>query len=229
MSEDAVRFLCVAALLAQACSGRAAWACHRARRGYGDARQCGKLGGVFLLPLSEAGSGPGLIAGAGWWLRTLAKQHDLYANRRPFRSSRRSPLRDCGRPLCTECSGCGTIKRYRAIWIAALISGFWHHSLHLSARVDMEALCRGLLGCRTDSAAGHQLSLSPTSSTGEIRALLHANSPRNRFGVGTTDDASNLRQYHHLRIDGALQLFLTYSWTRVSDTNSVNDHSWPSR
>jgi hypothetical protein len=47
--------------------------------------------------------------------------------------------------------------------------------------------------------------------------------------VGTTDDASNLRQYHHLRIDGALQLFLTYSWTRVSDTNSVNDHSWPSR
>ncbi len=89
MSEDAGRFLCVAALLVAGLLGAwAAWACHRARqRGLpgADAPVWAGLAGVFLL-LSQAklARGLGWLKGLGEWLRTLAKQNDLYANRRQF-------------------------------------------------------------------------------------------------------------------------------------------------
>jgi hypothetical protein len=89
MTEDAGRFLCVAALLAACLLGAwAAWACHRAQqRGLpgADAPVWGGLAAVFLL-LSQAklARGLGWLKGLGEWLRTLAKQNDLYANRRQF-------------------------------------------------------------------------------------------------------------------------------------------------
>ena len=89
MSEDTGRFLCVAALLAAGLLGAwAAWACHRARRRGlpgADALVWAGLAAVFLL-LSQAklARGLGWLKGLGEWLRTLAKQNDLYANRRPF-------------------------------------------------------------------------------------------------------------------------------------------------
>ena len=89
MSEDAGRYLCVAALLAACLLGAwAAWGCHRAqRRGLpgADALVWAGLAAVFLL-LSQVklARGLGLSMGLGEWLRTLAKQNGLYANRRPF-------------------------------------------------------------------------------------------------------------------------------------------------
>jgi hypothetical protein len=89
MSEDAGRLLCAAALLAAGLLGAwAAWACHRAqRRGLpgADALVWAGLAAVFLL-LSEAKLARvlGWLKGLGEWLRTLAKEHDLYANRRQF-------------------------------------------------------------------------------------------------------------------------------------------------
>ena len=38
----------------------------------------------FLHSQVKLARGLGLSIGLGWWLRTLAKQHGLYANRRPF-------------------------------------------------------------------------------------------------------------------------------------------------
>jgi len=90
MSEDAIsRFLCVAALLAACLLGAwAAWACHRAvRRGLpgGDALVWAGLAVVFLLHSQvKLARGLGWSIGLGEWLRTLAKQHGFYANRRPF-------------------------------------------------------------------------------------------------------------------------------------------------
>jgi hypothetical protein len=81
--------LCVAALLAAGLLvAWAAWACHRAeKRGLpgADATVWAGLAVVFLL-LSQAklARGMGWLKGLGEWLRALAKQHDLYANRRPF-------------------------------------------------------------------------------------------------------------------------------------------------
>ena len=89
MSEDTGRFLCVSALLAAGVLGAwVAWACHRAqKRGLpgNDALVWAGLAAVFLL-LSQAklARGLGWLKGLGEWLRTLAKQNDLYANRRPF-------------------------------------------------------------------------------------------------------------------------------------------------
>lgn len=65
-----------------------AWACRRAQqRGLpgGDALIWASLAAIFLL-LSQAklARGMGWLKGFGGWLRTLAKQYDLYANRRPF-------------------------------------------------------------------------------------------------------------------------------------------------
>jgi hypothetical protein len=89
MSEDADRFLCVAALLAASLLGAwTAWACHRAqRRGLpgADALVWAGLAAVFLLHSQvKLARGLGLSIGLGGWLRTLAKEYDLYANRRPF-------------------------------------------------------------------------------------------------------------------------------------------------
>jgi hypothetical protein len=89
MSEDAVWFLCVAALMAAVLLGTwAAWACHRAQqRGLpaADTLVWAGLAAVFLLlSLAKLARSLGWLKGWGEWLRTLAKQHDLYANRRPF-------------------------------------------------------------------------------------------------------------------------------------------------
>src|SRR5215475_15651840 len=89
MSEDGGRFLCVAALLAACPLGAwAARACHRAqRRGLpgADALVWAGLAAVFLL-LSQVklARSLGWLEGWGEWLRTVAKQNGLYANRRPF-------------------------------------------------------------------------------------------------------------------------------------------------
>jgi hypothetical protein len=89
MSEDAGRFLCVAALLAACLLGAwTAWACHRAqRRGLpgGDALVWAGLAAVFFVHSQvKLARGVGLSIGLGWWLRMLAKHYGLYANRRPF-------------------------------------------------------------------------------------------------------------------------------------------------
>ena len=89
MSVDVGRFLSVAALLAACLLGAwTAWACHRAqRRGLSgsDAAVWAGLAVVFLLYSQvKLARGLGLSIGLGWWLRALAKQHGLYANRRPF-------------------------------------------------------------------------------------------------------------------------------------------------
>ena len=89
MSEDAGRFLCVAALLAACLFGAwTAWACYRAkRRGLpgADALVWAGLAVVFLLHSQvKVARGLGLSIGLGGWLRMLAKQHGLYAHRRPF-------------------------------------------------------------------------------------------------------------------------------------------------
>src|SRR5262245_9603857 len=89
MSWDAGRVLCAAALLVAGLLGAwGGWACHRAQqRGLpgADAPVWAGLAAVFLL-LSQAKLARvlGWIKGLGVWLRTLAKQHDLYANRRQF-------------------------------------------------------------------------------------------------------------------------------------------------
>jgi hypothetical protein len=89
MPEDTGRFLCVAAFLAAGLLGAwAARACHRAqKRGLpgADALVWAGLAAVFvLLSQVKLARGLGWLRGLGEWLRTLAKQNDLYANRRPF-------------------------------------------------------------------------------------------------------------------------------------------------
>jgi hypothetical protein len=87
MSEDAG--LCVAALLAAGLLGAwTAWACRRAQqRGLpgADTLVWAGLAAVFLLlSLTRLARRLGWLKGWGDWLRTLAKQNDLYANRRPY-------------------------------------------------------------------------------------------------------------------------------------------------
>jgi hypothetical protein len=91
MSEDAGRFLPVAALLAACVLGAwSAWACHRSRRRGlpgADALVWAGLAAVFFLHSQvKRARGLGLSIGLGSWLRTLAKQHGLYANRGPFQN-----------------------------------------------------------------------------------------------------------------------------------------------
>ena len=89
MSEDAGRYLCIAALWATGMLGAwTAWACHKARR-HGlpgsDAVVWAGLAAVFLLfSQTKLARVLGWMKGWGQWLRTLARQHDLYAGRRPF-------------------------------------------------------------------------------------------------------------------------------------------------
>lgn len=63
-----------------------AWTCHRAQaRGVpgSDALVWAGLAAVFLLyAFVRLARDLGLLRGWGWWLRTLARQHDLYADRR---------------------------------------------------------------------------------------------------------------------------------------------------
>lgn len=89
MSEDAGRFLCFGALMAAGLL--AAWtarACRQAKqRGIlgQDALVWAGLAAVFLLlSMAKLAKGLGWLKGWGEWLRTLAKQNDFYANRRPL-------------------------------------------------------------------------------------------------------------------------------------------------
>jgi hypothetical protein len=89
MSEEAGRYLSIAALLATGALGAwTAWACHQARkRGLpgSDAVVWAGLAAVFLmLSQTKLARVLGLLKGWGQWLRELAKEYHLYGGRRPF-------------------------------------------------------------------------------------------------------------------------------------------------
>jgi hypothetical protein len=89
MFDEAGRSLCIAALLAAGLLGAwAAWACRRAQK-WGspgsDALVWAGLAAVFVLfSQMKLIRGLGWLKGSGEWLRTLAKQNGLYADRRAF-------------------------------------------------------------------------------------------------------------------------------------------------
>ena len=89
MSEESGKYFCIAALLAAGLiSAWTARACRRARqRGLpgSDAIVWAGLSLVFLLyAQAKLANVMGWLKGLGEWLRILAKQHHLYANRRPY-------------------------------------------------------------------------------------------------------------------------------------------------
>jgi hypothetical protein len=89
MPDDIGTPLCVIALLAAGLFGIwTAWACHRAQQRSlpgADALVWAGLAIVFVLfSQAKLAKSLGWLKGWGEWLRTLAKQYDLYANRRPF-------------------------------------------------------------------------------------------------------------------------------------------------
>ncbi len=89
MSEESGRYLCYVSLVATGLLG--AWTargCREARRhglfGSDDA-VWGSVAVAFLLfAQTKLARAAGWLKGFGVWLRVLAKQHDLYANRRPY-------------------------------------------------------------------------------------------------------------------------------------------------
>src|SRR5262249_2698199 len=89
MLDDRIRLLVLAALLAASLlAAWVAWACRRAQqRGLSgsDALVLVGLAAVFLLySLARLARGLGWLRGLGDWLRTLARQHGLYEDRRAF-------------------------------------------------------------------------------------------------------------------------------------------------
>jgi hypothetical protein len=86
---DAGRYLSIASLTAAGLIGaRTAWACHRARR-HGlpgaDAAVWATLAVVFLLfSQTRLARVMGWLKGGGQLLRSIARDHGLYAGRRPF-------------------------------------------------------------------------------------------------------------------------------------------------
>jgi len=89
VAEEAGRYLCIAALLAASALGAwTAWACGQAQRHGqpgGDAAVWAGLSVVFLLfSQTKLARVLGLLKGWGQWLRQVAKEHHLYAGRRPF-------------------------------------------------------------------------------------------------------------------------------------------------
>ena len=89
MLDDRIRLLVLAALLAASLlAAWVAWACRRAQqRGLSgsDALVWVGLAAVFLLySLARLARGLGWLRGLGDWLRTLARQHGLYEDRRAF-------------------------------------------------------------------------------------------------------------------------------------------------
>jgi hypothetical protein len=89
MTKDVGLFVSITALLTASLLGACvAWACWRAHKrgmqGY-DAMVWAGLSLVFLL-FSQAKliKWLGWVQGFGWWLRQLAKQYGLYADRRPY-------------------------------------------------------------------------------------------------------------------------------------------------
>jgi hypothetical protein len=89
MSEEIGKYVCIAALTTAGVLGAwTAWACHRARQ-HGlpgsDAFVWAGLALVYvLLALTKVARVLGWLKGLGAWLRLLARQQHVYANRRPF-------------------------------------------------------------------------------------------------------------------------------------------------
>ncbi len=89
VDEVTAKYLSMAALMVAGLLGMwAALACHRAQQ-HGvpgrDAAVWACLGAVFLLVTqTKLARVLGLLGGLGQWLRGLARQHHLYAGRRPF-------------------------------------------------------------------------------------------------------------------------------------------------
>jgi hypothetical protein len=132
MPDEAARYLRIAALTITAALG--AWtarACHRARqRGLpgADAGVWAALAVVYLL-LAETklARGLGWLKGLGIWLRTMAREHHLYAGRRPFQVAATITVAVVVVVLLAIgiVSYWKYIKRYRlAIGFTALAAGF---------------------------------------------------------------------------------------------------------
>jgi hypothetical protein len=89
MTEDTGRYVCIAALFVAGLLGAwVAWACRQAQRrglsGY-DAPVWAGLALVYLLfSQTRAARAMGWLRGWGQWLRQLAREHQLYAHRRPL-------------------------------------------------------------------------------------------------------------------------------------------------
>ena len=82
-------FLSMAALLAASLLGAwAAWACRRAQQrgmpGYDAVVWAGLAAVFFVLSQTKLVRWLGWVEGFGQWLRQLAKQYGLYADRRPY-------------------------------------------------------------------------------------------------------------------------------------------------
>ena len=88
MSEEAGKYLCIAALTTAGALGAwTAWTCRRARRHgvpAGDWIVWAALAVVYLaFAQTRVAKVLGWLKGFGAWLRVLAREHHLYANRRP--------------------------------------------------------------------------------------------------------------------------------------------------
>jgi hypothetical protein len=131
MSEDAGWSLCVAAFLAAGLFGAwVAWACRRAQqRGLpgADTVVWAGLAAVFLLlSLTRLARRLGGFKGWGDWVRTLAKQNDFYANRRPYQ----------------------IVASVAVAWIAGVLLVYgllwmWHHIKRYRLAVGFAALAVG--------------------------------------------------------------------------------------
>ena len=89
MSEETGKYVCIAALMTAGTLGVwTSWACHRARqRGLpgSDAIVWAGLAFVYVLfAQTRLARVLGWLKGLGSWLRYMARQHDLYANRRSY-------------------------------------------------------------------------------------------------------------------------------------------------
>lgn len=89
MSDDEVKALLIVVFLATGALGFwTAWVCHSARK-YGlpgsDAAIWALLATVFVLfSLTRFARGAGLLKGWGEWLRIIARENGMYADRRNF-------------------------------------------------------------------------------------------------------------------------------------------------
>lgn len=132
MAEEAGRYLCITALMAAGLLGAwTAWACHEARRrglSGSDALLWTVLAVVFLaFSQTKLVKLLGWLRGFGWWLRVLAREHHLYADRRPFQIA--ATIAVAAIVVILLAIGLASmwdyIKRYRlAIGFTALAVGF---------------------------------------------------------------------------------------------------------
>lgn len=132
MAEEAGRYVCIAALLATGLLGAwTAWACREARLRGGagsDAPVWAGLALVFLIfSQTKIAKVLGLLKGLGWWLRVEAREHGMYAGRRPFQIAATVAVAFVVLVLLAVglASMWDYIRRYRlAIGFAALAVGF---------------------------------------------------------------------------------------------------------